>query len=62
MQKANKFTILEILNTEKVNRTEAENFYLRLYLQNNVPFFLNFEGDVVQKLFKNLDTHHFTKG
>jgi hypothetical protein len=47
MQKANKFTILEILNTEKVNRSEAENFYLRLYLQNNVPFFLNFESDVV---------------
>ena len=60
--KANNFTILEILNTEKVNRSEAESFYLRLYIQNNVPFFLNFEGDVVQKLFKKLDTHHFSKG
>ena len=37
----------EILNTEKVNRSEVANFFLKMYLKTNVPFFANFEGDVL---------------
>ena len=39
MVKANKYNVQEILDTEKVERSEADNFYLRLYMTNNVPFF-----------------------
>lgn len=61
MLNQNNRCIKGILHTEKVNRTEMDNFFLRMHLKTNVPFFQNFESHVMQNLFNKLDTYHFKK-
>jgi signal-transduction protein with cAMP-binding, CBS, and nucleotidyltransferase domain len=39
-----------------------ENFFLRMHLKTYIPFFKNFENDIMQKLLSKLDTHHYKKG
>jgi hypothetical protein len=62
MMKAGTITIKSALQTEYRERSEAEIFFLRMFLKTNVPFFANYEQDVLYKLCQSLKQSSHAKG
>ena len=54
MQKTNEFRIKDILKVPIKQRSSTQNFFLRMHLQDKVPFFGNYSGQVLENIASQL--------
>lgn len=50
MQKMNEHKIKDILKIPTKERNSNQHFYLRMHLQQNVPFFANYGGETLANI------------
>ena len=54
MQKMNEHKIRDIMKISPDKRDSGQNFYLRMHLQQNVPFFANYSGETLANICNEL--------
>ena len=62
MQKMNEHKIKDILKISPDKRDSGQNFYLRMHLQQNVPFFANYSGETLANICNELHQRVYDKG
>ena len=62
MQKMNEYKIKDILKISPKLRDSNQSFYLRMHLQQNVPFFANYGGSTLQNITDQLHQKVYDKG
>jgi len=62
MQKNKENSIREILKVQAKDRSSSQNFFLRMHLSMNVPFFANYNGQVLANVCNHLEQKVYDKG
>ena len=54
--------IRDIVKLKHADRSSNESFFFRMYLKQNIPFFINFDSQTLSNLSRSTVYHSYRKG